>query len=320
MNSGIFIGILAGLTTGALWGLTFIAPRAVAPFNEYDLAVGRYLTFGLVSVALMIFPAFRPSGISIQDSITAMLLGGAGYIMYFIATAFSVNHAGGAIPPLVIGLMPVILALVGNYTAPAVSTRNLLLPLGLIFIGILIVNIGSLSLIEYTERKSQIIIGTIWAFVALLIWVVYGFVNARVMQRADAPAPLPWAGLQGLGSAIGSIILLIGIGFTGKSYALNKLWDISNDPEWLVFIGWCLVMGIMASWVATWCWSIASTLLPLAICAQLIVAETVFGLIFGFLFEKRLPHVHELIGGTLQITGVMLTLFLFSKPKKHSTS
>lgn len=29
----MLVGILAGLTTCALWGLTFIAPKAVEPFS-----------------------------------------------------------------------------------------------------------------------------------------------------------------------------------------------------------------------------------------------------------------------------------------------
>jgi len=33
----MLIGILAGLTTCALWGLTFIAPRAVDPASTLDL-------------------------------------------------------------------------------------------------------------------------------------------------------------------------------------------------------------------------------------------------------------------------------------------
>ncbi|MGI2031161.1 hypothetical protein ACRQ1B_02095 [Rhizobium panacihumi] len=37
----MLIGILAGLGTCALWGLTFIAPRAVAPFTAWDLTVAR---------------------------------------------------------------------------------------------------------------------------------------------------------------------------------------------------------------------------------------------------------------------------------------
>lgn len=318
MKSGYLIGIIAGLTTGALWGLTFVAPRAVTPFNEYDLAVGRYFIFGLVSILLMILPAFRPTGINLKDATIAMLLGGVGYIFYFLATAFAVNLSGAAIPPLVIGLMPVILAIAGNISAPAVSARSLYLPLALILAGILVVNFGGLSRAEVTGNKTDLIFGIILSFVALIIWVAYGWVNSVVLRRENAPAALPWACLQGVGSAIGSSLLFVWMISTGNSYAFENFSFKLSDYDSYNFLIWCLLMGIIGSWVATWCWSIASEKLPLAITAQLIVAETIFGLIFGFIYENRLPHLTEYFGGSLQILGIMATLYLFSKTTEMS--
>jgi drug/metabolite transporter (DMT)-like permease len=43
----MLLGIIAGLTTCALWGLTFVAPRAVTPFTAWDLTIARYCIFGL---------------------------------------------------------------------------------------------------------------------------------------------------------------------------------------------------------------------------------------------------------------------------------
>jgi drug/metabolite transporter (DMT)-like permease len=42
----MLIGLLAGLGAGAFWGMTFVAPRAVSPYSEVDLAILRYLAFG----------------------------------------------------------------------------------------------------------------------------------------------------------------------------------------------------------------------------------------------------------------------------------
>lgn len=312
MKLAAIVGVLAGLTTGALWGLTFVAPRAVIPFTEYDLAVGRYLVFGLTSVALMFHKAFRPYGVSLPDAIIAMLLGSVGYILYFITTAFAVNLAGAAIPPLVIGLMPVALAIVGNISVPTVRFDKLAIPLAMIVAGLLLVNFGTLSRTGLPEERYPLILGIFWAFAALIIWIIYGYVNSVVMRRPSPPPALAWAGLQGLGSAIGSLLLLMLMFFWGGSYALTLSEFSLLDPDTLRFVVWCLVMGIVGSWVATWCWSVASARLPLAICAQLIVAETVFGLLFGFIFEGRSPYLSEAIGGTLQVIGVMVTLYLFS--------
>ncbi|HBS27570.1 MAG TPA: EamA/RhaT family transporter [Gammaproteobacteria bacterium] len=320
MRFAVIIGVIAGLTTGALWGLTFVAPRAVTPFTEYDLAVGRYLVFGLASLLLMFHKAFRPYGVALPDAAIAMLLGSVGYIFYFIATAFAVNLAGAAIPPLVIGLMPVALAIVGNISVPTVRFDRLAVPLVLIVAGLLLVNFGTLSRTGLPADRYPLLLGIVWSFVALFIWIIYGYVNSIVMRRPNPPSALAWAGLQGIGSAIGSLILLIFMFFFGGSYAL-KLPEVSlSDPNLVRFIIWCLVMGVIGSWVATWCWSIASARLPLAVCAQLIVAETVFGLSFGFIFEGRTPYLSEAVGGTLQIIGVMVTLYLFSRANNNEES
>jgi hypothetical protein len=47
------------------------------------------------------------------------------------------------------------------------------------------------------------------------------------------------------------------------------------------------------------------------------VAETVFGLIFGFLFEQRLPTIAEAGGSILQLAGVGLAIAIFTPSRKR---
>ncbi|MEH3147087.1 MAG: hypothetical protein PGN34_17450 [Methylobacterium frigidaeris] len=53
--------------------------------------------------------------------------------------------------------------------------------------------------------------------------------------------------------------------------------------------------------------------LPLALAAQLIVAETVFGLVYGFLFEGRWPTGAEAAGCALQLGGAAAATLLFTR-------
>jgi drug/metabolite transporter (DMT)-like permease len=87
---------------------------------------------------------------------------------------------------------------------------------------------------------------------------------------------------------------------------------VFTGAELLRFILWSLIMGLAGAWLATLLWMIASKRLPLALAAQLIVAETIFGLIFGFLFEQRLPTLAEAGGSTLQLAGVGLAIAIFT--------
>lgn len=113
--------------------------------------------------------------------------------------------------------------------------------------------------------------------------------------------------VQGLGAGIGGLALL--------PLASNPL-PAGGHPG--VFLAWALLMGLAGSWLATWFWSIASARLPLALAAQLIVAETVFGLIFGFVFAGRWPSAIEAGGALLQIAGVMLTIRAFHEAGAHA--
>ncbi|MFY8099626.1 MAG: EamA/RhaT family transporter, partial [Allorhizobium sp.] len=100
----MLLGILAGLLTCALWGLTFVAPRLIDPYSALDLTVMRYGAFALGCLVLMIHPRLRPRGFSRQRWMIGLALGSVGYIGYFLAAAFAVLLAGAAIPPLIVGL------------------------------------------------------------------------------------------------------------------------------------------------------------------------------------------------------------------------
>lgn len=303
----MLLGIIAGLTTCALWGLTFIAPRAVAPFTAWDLTIARYGIFGLACLLLMVDRRFRPTGIAASRLLIGLLLGGVGYVGYFISVAFAVQLAGAAVPPVIIGTMPVFLAIIANIRDRSAPWKVLALPLALIAAGVAIVNIATLSGANITDTVS-ILLGIVASSAALAIWIVYGLANAAVMRSTDAPDGLQWTGLQGIGAAIGSLLLL--------PLASLDLAHTASAAETFQFIAWALVMGLAGSWFATWCWVIASNRLPLALAAQLIVAETLFGLAYGFMFEGRLPTSAETIGAAMQFVGVCSAIAIFSKTPK----
>jgi drug/metabolite transporter (DMT)-like permease len=302
-------GILAGLATGALWGLTFVAPRAVAPFSAVDLAIARYLIFGLASVGLMAWPAFRPRGIGLKSSLVAILLGSAGYIGYFLAAAFAVRYAGAAVPPLVIGLLPVALAIIGNWTNADVKWSRLVLPLSMICAGVVLINVRAVLGAGELAARHNVLFGVFCAYVALAIWIAYGVINAKALRSAGGPGALAWTGLQGVGSGLGTLPLLAVASLGAPSMLFNQ---VATHQQWAVFLAWAIIMGLAGSWIATWCWSIASAKLPLSLSAQLIVAETVFGLAYGFVYEHRWPATAEWVGIVLQMVGVAVAIAVFT--------
>jgi drug/metabolite transporter (DMT)-like permease len=299
---GIFmlIGILAGLATCALWGLTFVAARAVEPFTTWDLAIARYGIFGLASALLMLDRLFRPTGIPCGRAAIGLMLGGLGYVGYFVFAAYAVKLAGAALPPLIIGTMPILIALIANRGDTALPWGRLAIPIALITAGLIVVNLNTFATAP-SGTRADILAGLACAGAALVIWVIYGLVNAAIMRSPDAPDGLRWTGLQGLSAAIGSILLLPLSSFGEAHTGLGN------------FIAWALLMGLAGSWAATFFWVVASKRLPLALAAQLIVAETVFGLFYGFVFEMRWPSHAESIGCLLEILGLCAGISAFSR-------
>ncbi|MCW0983767.1 hypothetical protein OK142_23350 [Agrobacterium sp. BT-220-3] len=182
--------------------------------------------------------------------------------------------------------------------------------MALIAIGVAIVNAATVSATDVADTNA-ILHGVLASLAALAIWIVYGLANAAVMRAADAPDGLQWTGSQGIGAAIGSLLLL--------PLASFDLADTASASETTRFIVWALVTGLAASWFATWCWVVASCRLPLALATQLIVAETIFSLAYGFMFEGRFPTPAEAIGVAMQFVGVCSAIVVFSKPRTPSS-
>lgn len=304
----MFIGLLAGIATGALWGLTFVAPLAIEPLLAWDLTIARYVLFGLCSALLMIMPRFRPGRIGRQTLVTGLLLGGFGYTGYVVGIFFAVRLAGVAIPPLVVGVAPIVLALTSNRAADAIPWRALAMPLGLITAGLVLVDVSTLVGAAPTGRDG-IGIGLLCALASLAVWVVYATLNARIMRTADAPDALRWTCIQGIGAALGSLLLLP---FATVRTVADAAALIAS-PGGEGFLVWAVIMGIGGSWVATLCWVVASRRLPLGLASQLIVAETVFGLLYGFVYEARWPSLAESLGATLQVGGVLAAIAAFGR-------
>jgi drug/metabolite transporter (DMT)-like permease len=306
------IGIISALIAGAMWGITFVAPRAVEPFTAFDLAIARNAIFGGASILLMVHPLFKPTGFLKKDVLLSMLLGFIGYVGIFLSVSFAVINAGASIPPLIVGLLPVVLSVSANLKDKSVPWVSLLVPLLLIGGGVMFINVWAYQNSTSLGGSNNIILGVMFSIIALLLWVLYAFLNAKAMTRANPPSTLPWTSLHGVGALLGTIpILLFAMESNGGTVFSQPL-DSQQGQE---FIFWVIISGIGGSWVAAWSWAVASKRLPLSLAAQLLVSEIIFGLLYGFIYEGRLPSIEEWIGSTMMISGVLAAITVFSRKK-----
>src|SRR5690606_13651485 len=77
-------GVALGVGAGALWGLVFLAPALAREFPPLQLAIGRYLFYGLFSAALVVPLWRRPRHkLGVRDGWMLAWLSLSGNILYY---------------------------------------------------------------------------------------------------------------------------------------------------------------------------------------------------------------------------------------------
>lgn len=303
------LGILYGMGAGALWGLVFLAPELVRDFTPLQLAIGRYLAFGLIS-AVLIAPRWNAlkARIGRQEWLWLGWLALTGNTLYFILLSTAIQKGGIAMTSLVIGFLPVVITIVGSRDKGAVPLRTLAPSLLLCAEGALC--IGWQSLAMPTEGSAFIqLIGLLCAIGALALWAAFAIGNSRCLARLDAISAHDWN-------------LLIGVVAGAQAVALIPLTLLfepirHNAAAWVNFAGVSIGVAVIASMFANALWNRMSRLLPLTMVGQMILFETIFALLYGFLWEQRLPTPLE-IGALVLVVASVLSCI--AAHRQHSTS
>ena len=85
------IGVLCGLLAGAFWGMVFIAPKLLPVFSPWELAIGRYLAYGLVAcVAALPLMGRIARKLTRADCVALLRQAFTGNLLYYVLLAFGV--------------------------------------------------------------------------------------------------------------------------------------------------------------------------------------------------------------------------------------
>ncbi|WP_371132241.1 DMT family transporter [Variovorax sp. SG517] len=290
----------AGLGAGALWGLVFVAPRMVGHFGMVDITAARFLVFGAVSgLAVFARPAASrwPNG---RQALAALGLSVLGFSGYYLLLAFGIQAAGTEVPSLIIGTIPVWMMLLGR---PAGLRMSALLP-GLLLTGagIALMIYGAWSAQHGTgsETGSRFGWGIALAVASMVSWTVYGLLNAAWLQRHTELNATDWANWLGVATGLGALLLWL---VAGSDAATLKA-----QPDGMLFVWIALASGFGSSWLATILWNIASQRLSASLCGQLIVSETLFALLYSFVWDGRWPQATEWAAAALFVLGILASI------------
>jgi len=294
----MWIGVLCGLLAGAMWGLVFIVPELLGAFSPLELAVGRYVAYGAMAFFLLLPRLTRLLAVLTPADHAALLRHAlAGNIVYYILLAAGVKYAGVAPTSLIIGMLPVLVTLMGRKDHGAVPLRRLALPLLLVAAGIACINVDSVKHAGPAASSGDIALGLLCAAGALLLWSWYALDNARYLKRNPQFSSAQWSALYGL--ATGVLALLIGA----------LAWAFTETPpaparDWSLFWTCNVLLALGASVIGNQLWNVASRRVPVTLSGQLILFETLFALLYGFLYRGQGPRPLELAAIGLLVAGV----------------
>lgn len=275
-------GIAYGAAAGALWGLVFLAPELVPQFNGLHLAWSRYLAYGLISVVLL-WPRRHTLKAHITGREWRALAGLSllGNTLYYVLLATAVQTGGIAMTSLIIGFLPVAVTIIGSRDHGAVPLSKL--APSLLFCVAGAICIGGQALVRPSTAVPWL--GLACAVGALASWTAYAVGNSRCLARLPQVSSDDWNLLTGCTTGLQALVLV--------PIALVLDHTVHSAHDWMRLAGVSAGVAVLASIGGNALWNRMSRLLPLTLAGQMILFETLFALLYGFVWEKRLPTLWE---------------------------
>ncbi|MET0379087.1 MAG: DMT family transporter [Spongiibacteraceae bacterium] len=322
----MLLGTLYALVAGLMWGLVFIGPVLLPEYPAVLQSFARYFAFGLIALPLAWFDRNELRRLARGDWLEAFKLSTVGNLLYYLFLASAIQRAGAPLPTMIIGTLPVVIAICANLRNGErdghLPWRRLLPSLLLITAGIACVNHVELSLLRNDAHADErrYAIGALCALGAVMCWTWYPLRNADWLRNHGSRNPRTWATAQGLATlplaALGYLLFWLYCSINGSVFAMPF------GPRPAFFIGLMFAIGLFASWLGTLCWNEASQRLTTALVGQLIVFETVAALVYAFILRREFPQPLTLLGILLLIVGVVWAVRVKPEPvasAQHST-
>jgi drug/metabolite transporter (DMT)-like permease len=295
----------AGVGASLVWGSAFAVPVLLGGWNPVIVTLGRYLVYGLLSAFLFTLGGAGLRRVLREHWRTALAFALAGSAVYYLLLVIGIKAAGAPLTDMVIGAIPVVVAVTGNLLAPAVTWRRLALPLALVTAGLALVSALELAGVHayLAAPPAEKAAGLLAACAAVVLWTWYALANARFLARHDAVSPAGWS--TAVGVATGAVALA---GLPAAALAGQLSTPASAHPGPARLVAGVVFLGVVVSWAGTWLWNLASSRLSPAVAGLLVNLETVSGFGYVYAVRQHWPPAGQLVGLALVLAGVSLTL------------
>lgn len=290
------------------WGLVFAIPKYLAGYNPIEIALGRYLFFGLFSVVFV----FVNKRHLLSKSYIVFWKKALGYsivctFLSYTGLVACIKYANSASAALIFGMSPVTISLYGNWFKKEFSYKCFIASGCLMVIGIILSNLDAF----HFEGSSWIsyIFGLICGFFGLATWTWYAVNNFHMIKESQDLSSNDWVVMMGFVTFFLSLFLA-GL-YVWLSPDLSKFASFNLDVK--QYIVGSALLGIVSSWFAFFLWNCGNKRLPVSMAGQLTVFEMIFGLILVYLVEARWPSLMEILGIGFMLIGVMAAFRMLKK-------
>src|SRR6266536_2730071 len=155
-SAGSLGGVTAGTAAGLVWGLAFLVPVLLHGWSAVAVTSGRYLAYGAVSAILFALGGRSLRGLTRRHWRPALAFAITGNVGYYLLLVLGIELIGAPVTDIVIGCIPVTLALAGNIASRAYAWRKLALPVGLVTAAITLIGLPLAVVTHQIGRPSDV--------------------------------------------------------------------------------------------------------------------------------------------------------------------
>jgi len=310
------MGIVYTLLTCFLWGVSFPAALFVPEYSGIYLGLARAVLIGLLSVG-SVFASFKAfKALKHRDWHWAIFLALVGQIIQPVCFFLSVMYAGVAVASICYGGCPVLVAIIANLRdrrngKPYVRMTSLIVPLTLIVLGFVFSNYTEFAELAHAERsQTDFFLGLVFGLSSTALFTAYTICNADWMLAHKKADPTMWFSAQ----------CLVALPIALTIYPLCASLDpgmpglLGAAPLRFVFV--MLVVSVLCSFVPGILYNMAAARIPTSLLGQLLVMETVFGIIAGQVVMLEVPSLPLTAGIVMFLFGVTYALNVFAHMEK----
>lgn len=311
----MFVGLLFAIGACFVWGLIFVVPQMLDDYTTTEVVLGRYLSYGFLSAFLFFRRGFsRLRQYSLKIWARAFLFALLSSLVYYFGLVIGLRFATPTLTVLIVGLAPIVIAFYGNWQTRELAFRDLFLPCLWIIFGLVLVNAIEVDWTFKSKPLVHYLLGFLGVLMALLSWSWFAVHNARFLKKNPQILASEWTTVIGVATLFWTLLVGAVFAITMKEEVeIAKFLTLSSDT--LRYLMGAFLLGVFSSWFGCFLWSKASIYLPISLMGPLLIFETLFGLLFVFLFQKQLPTWFELSGAIAMMGGILMSVNAFRKKR-----